>query len=119
MLSELSFEPSTSSSARKETKSSILIKYDYLKSPPRTTGFKRIMDVEDGFCGFSAEEFPENPWFEVLRKEAAMNLNKSRSSNNNYLQQKKLDTSLSLQIPKAKAKSKAKSLESPGEIDEF
>lgn len=66
---EISFDSrsSTSSNAtKKEPKSSILIKYDYLKSPPKLS---KVEKIEDGFCGFAVESLPENPWFACLRKE--------------------------------------------------
>lgn len=100
---------STSSSAKKEQKSSILVKYDYLKS----SGSKRVDgDVSEDEChGFDDEELPNNPWIELLRKEAEKAQQKKpnrRASINNCLEQKKLDTSL-----KAKGKAKANS---PGKI---
>lgn len=122
MLSEhceisLDSRSSTSSSTKKEHKSSILIKYDYLKSANKPTS--KVEKIEDGFCGFAVEKLPVNPWFDCLRKESAKRPTKKANrltSNNNYLEQTKLDKSISIQIPKTKAKPKAKQLiDSPSE----
>ena len=58
---------SASSSSKKDHKSSILVKYDYLKSPPKTVEVKQAVDkIEEGFLGFTEEEKvgPINPWFD-------------------------------------------------------
>lgn len=97
--------------AKKELKSSILVKYDYLKSKPPGN------DIEDGCLGFDvAEELPSNPWFECLRKDALKGGSKKkvvrRPSNSNYLD-KKTDGSLNLSLTKPKTKAKVKTLSSP------
>lgn len=101
--------------AKKESKSSILVKYDYLKSKPPGN------DIEDGCLGFDVtEELPSNPWFDCLRKDALKGGNKKkvnrRPSLSSYLE-KKTDGSLSLSLTKTKAKTtKVKTLPSP--VDE-
>lgn len=104
---EISFESKlfTASSTRKEAKSSILIKYDYLKAPTKSES--QPEEEEDECIGFAAEKLPENPWFECLRNEVA---------GNSYAEQKKLDGSLSLNLPKTKSKAKTKNVDSPGKI---
>lgn len=90
---------STSSGPKKEQKSSILIKYDYLKASKSVDEPKN--KIEDGFCGFAAEKLPENPWIEYMRQQTA----KIHPGNSN----------LEVQIPKAKPKGKSKQLDSPSE----
>lgn len=97
---------SSTPSAKKELKSSILVKYDYLKSKPPGN------DIEDGCIGFDVtEDLPSNPWFECLRKDALKGSGKKkvirRPSNSNYLD-KKSDASLNLSLTKTKAKAKVK-----------
>lgn len=117
MLSESS---ETSSDSRSGVKrSSILIKYDYLKSPSKSFEAKREKrEIEDGFRGFEVERLPDNPWFTCLRKETGKvqkKKPKSKSSNNNYLEQQKQDKTLNLDLPKAKSKQKQKNLDSPSD----
>lgn len=91
-------EMSVDSNSSKKEKSSILVKYDYLKS-------KSFSDeIDDGFCGFTEipKKLPENPWFECLRKEVKKSQEKEKSS----VEQKK--TELNLQPPRGK-KQKSKS----------
>lgn len=109
---------SAPSGSKKEPKSSILVKYDYLKSPTKLVDVKKVPEIEDGCLGFTVEKLPDNPWFEFLRKSAAKDQPKKttrRSSNNNYLDQKRLDKSLSLEVSKTKQKPKSKTVDSPGE----
>lgn len=112
---EVSFDSrsSTSSSTKKEPKSSILVKYDYLKGAQKPV---KAEAIEDGFCGFVAEKLPENPWFECLRKETKKKTLKKANQRASYVidaEQRKLDKPLSVQIPKTKAKPKAKQNDSP------
>ncbi|XP_070509333.1 biorientation of chromosomes in cell division protein 1-like 1 [Chironomus tepperi] len=88
------------SNSNKEQKSSILVKYDYLKSST-----KQSMDDDDmdsGFHGFEADQLPDNPWFECID---LMKSKKfpfvSNNNNNNYIS-KKNDSSV---IKKTKSKS--------------
>ena len=71
-----STEISIDSKPTKKEKSSILMKYDYLKS-------KSFSDeIDDGFCGFteSPKKLPDNPWFECLRKEVGKSQEKEKPS---------------------------------------
>lgn len=119
--SEISMESSsTSSSTKKEQKSSILVKYDYLKSNSKAVEAKRASEKsEDGFLGFTEEEREEtaNPWFECMRKEEAQQKKKvvRPRSNNNYLEQRKLNRMLNLEGGKSKSKAKSKTPETTGE----
>lgn len=110
---EISFESksSTSSNTRKEAKSSILIKYDYLKAPTKSESQPAEEENEDECIGFAAEKLPENPWFECLRNEVAQ-----PKAGSSYAEQKKLDGSLSLHLSKSKSKAKTKNVDSPGKI---
>lgn len=94
----------SNSNKNTEHKSSILIKYDYLKSPCRAV--KTVEDIKkleqeklNGFHGFEQEVMPENPWFECLT------LMQSKKfpfvSNNNYISKKSEITVVS---KKSKAK---------------
>lgn len=114
---EISFDSRspTSSGTKKEQKSSILIKYDYLKSPPK---MPKVEKIEDGFCGFPSEDLIKNPWFECLRNASETNATSKacrQSSNNNYLEQKKIQKSLTVANAKSKAKPKVKQTESLAE----
>lgn len=103
MLTE-NTEMSIDSKSPKKEKASILVKYDYLKSAPKSSTSN---EIEDGFCGFSEDEtqrgslakdpkkIPENPWFACLRKTAVKSTGK--------VEQKKSDA------PRGKAKQKSKS----------
>lgn len=91
---------STSSIPKKEQKSSILIKYDYLKAPSKSVDEPKNK-IEDGFCGFAAEKLPENPWFAYMRQETAK-VHPGSSK-------------LEVQTPKAKPRRKSKPLDSPSE----
>lgn len=77
-------------------KSSILVKYDYLKSPPKPPS-QQVAEIEDGFVGFTTEKLPANPWFDYL---AAI--------------KKPSNSSLEPKFPKTKAKSRARATDSPG-----
>lgn len=73
--------------SKEHQKSSIIVKYDYLKSP--TENEKMNNDDEElsnGFQGFEADVLPKNPWFECL------DMMKSKKfpfvSNNNYINKK-------------------------------
>lgn len=103
-------EPTTSGT-KKEQKSSILVKYDYLKSPPKTMEVKRVDKVEDEFPGFKMEdqEVFINPWIECLRKEKVGNSNKKHS------EQKKFERTTSLEAGKSKLKPKGKTVETSGD----
>lgn len=102
MLSEhceisLDSRSSTSSTTKKEQKSSILIKYDYLKSAQKTA---KVDQIDDGFFGFAFEKLPENPWFECLRKET-------------------LKHPMKKPVPKSKSKPKVKqTIDSPSDSTE-
>lgn len=112
---ETEFSPASSGS-KKEPKSSILVKYDYLKSPTKSIEIKKI---EDGFLGFTTEKLPDNPWFECFRKNVEKDQQKkttSRSSNNNYLENR--SQSVELASAKKYQKPKPKTLDSPGETSE-
>lgn len=72
------------SKSNKEQKSSILVKYDYLKSSNKQ--FTDDDDMNSGFHGFVADQLPKNPWFECIDM---MKSNKFPFvSNNNYISKK-------------------------------
>lgn len=117
---ETSIDPkSIATFAKKEQRSSILVKYDYLKSAQKPTESKQVGEdeEEEGFLGFPSEPLSVvNPWFECLRNEKNRKKKVNRqTSNNNYL---KVEESLSLPLTKAKTKPKVKSLDSPSEASE-
>lgn len=74
----------------KEQKSSILVKYDYLKSSPtksttRTTSESDDIKNEDAFHGFDNEaKSPHNPWYDIMDLMKSDQLPKV-PKNNNYL----------------------------------
>lgn len=107
---------SASSSTRKEQKSSILVKYDYLKSPPKAVETKQIDKIEDGFLGFTKEEGTgsENPWFDYMSKEKVQRKKLTRQTSNNYLEQKKLNRTVTQDGVKNKSKTKSKTPETSG-----
>lgn len=83
----------TSSKKVKEQKSSILVKYDYIKSSPTKltprTSESDDIKYEDAFRGFDNEaKSPHNPWYDVMDLMKSDQLPKA-IKNNNYLNNKK------------------------------
>lgn len=97
----------TSSKTSKEQKSSILVKYDYLKSPCKLPMTSPKTD-EDTFRGFKADTLPDNPWFECMRLIQSEKF--PFTSNNSFIEKKQVAT---LNASK-KAKPKAKIIDSTG-----
>jgi hypothetical protein len=81
----------------KESKSSILVKYDYLKA-------KEEEDDEKALRGFDkfTDETTNNPWFKCMQLMASNQI--PALSNNNYINKRQDGTASSAKKPKAKAK---------------
>lgn len=97
------------SKSNKEQKSSILVKYDYLKSANKQSTYNNDKDdIDSGFHGFVADELPNNPWFECI------DMMKSKKfpfvSNNNYISKKNDNSVISSK------KTKSKTLDSAGKL---
>lgn len=97
------------SKSNKEQKSSILVKYDYLKSANKQSTYDNDKDdIDSGFHGFVADELPNNPWFECI------DMMKSKKfpfvSNNNYISKKNDNSVINSK------KTKSKTLDSPGKL---
>ncbi|CRL01198.1 CLUMA_CG014173, isoform A [Clunio marinus] len=105
---EMSLEQKTSS--KKEQKSSILVKYDYLK-PSSMKTLSTDEEIDEDCLGFVPENLPDNHWFESFRYEAAKKpVKRLKSNKNNHVDQKKIEEALNLKIPK---RLKSKTLDSP------
>lgn len=76
---------------------------------------------QDSCRGFTADELPHNPWFDILKRD--IENNDKKKINNNYLDKKKMslnfDIGSSSAAAKLKTKSKIKNLDSPGINNKF